>query len=201
MAATRPASLPADDRNRLVGMLLIAAGAVLLAVSLFLDWFEPSLSAWTVFEVWDLVLAALALMALIAVASRLQFGARRPDSWLLVPALVAPVVVVAALLNHPPAAQGPGQDPMIGVWLALGGSLLMALGAMAAIARISVAIDRSQPPVAPRQPAATPQTPAAAPAPPATPPQTPPAAAPPGARTPPAADEQPATRPTGRILP
>ena len=193
MAATRPASLPTDDRNRLVGMLLIAAGAVLLAVSLFLDWFEPSLSAWTVFEVWDLVLAALALMALIAVASRLQFGARRPDSWLLVPALVAPVVVVAALLNHPPAAQGPGQDPMIGVWLAL--------GAMAAIARISVAIDRSQPPVAPRQPAATPQTPAAAPAPPATPPQTPPAAAPPGARTRPAADEQPATRPTGRILP
>ena len=164
MTTTTPSkTLAPEARNHLVGMLLTGVGAILLLVSLFLDWFEPGLSAWTVFEVWDLVLAALALMALVAVASRLQFGTPRPDSWLLIPALVTPVVVVAALINHPPAAQGTDQDPMIGIWLALAGSLLMALGAVAAIARISVALEpgtpQRTPPVAPPQgsPVAAPQ--------------------------------------------
>ena len=210
MAATSPASLPADARNRLVGMLLMGVGAILLLVSLFLDWFEPGLSAWTAFEVWDLVLAALALMALAGVVSRLEFGTRRPDSWLLLPAIVAPVVVVGALLNHPPAAQGLDQDPMIGIWLALAGSLLMALGALAAIARISVALDRAGSTVAHRQPSA-----GVAQAPPGAPGPTPPGAVAPGAvaQTPPGAPphespvapkeralgEQPPTQPTRRI--
>jgi len=172
MAATSPAPLSAEARNRLVGVLLLGLGAMLLLVSLFLDWFEPGLSAWTVFEAWDLVLAALMIMALVAVASRLEFGAPRPDGWLLIPALVAPVVVVAALLNPPPAAQGPGQDPMIGIWLALAGSLLMALGALVSIARISVALDAAGSRVSPPR-AATPGA--------ATPPGAPPAATPPAA--------------------
>ena len=198
MAATSPASLPADARNRLVGMLLMGVGAILLLVSLFLDWFEPGLSAWTAFEVWDLVLAALALMALAGVVSRLEFGARRPDSWLLLPAIVAPVVVIGALLNHPPAAQGLDQDPMIGIWLALAGSLLMALGALAAIARISVALDRAGTWVAPPPGAATPPGPTPpAPAPPAA---TPPGPAPPGTQTDSALGEDPPTRPTRSIF-
>jgi len=186
VAATSPASLPAEARNRLAGMLLIGVGAIVLVVSLFLDWFEPGLSAWTVFEVWDLVLAAVALMALAGVASRLEFGARRPDSWLLIPAIVAPVVVVASLLNHPPAAQGADQDPMIGVWLALVGSLLMALGALAAIARISVALDRAGPPAAPPPAAPTPGS--------ATP------GAPPVAPKGSTLGEEPPTRPTRSIF-
>jgi len=172
-------------------MLLIGVGAILLVVSLFLDWFEPGLSAWTVFEAWDLVLAALALMALAGVASRLEFGARRPDGWLLIPALVAPVVVIASLLNHPPAAQGADQDPLIGIWLALAGSLLMVLGALAAIARISVALDRAGPSVA-RSPVAP--TPGAATPGPATP------GAPPAAPAGPTPGEEPPTRPTRSIF-
>jgi len=204
MAATTPPTLLSEARNRLVGMVLIGVGAILLLISLFLDWFEPSLSAWTVFEVWDLVLAALALMALVAVASRLQFGTPRPDSWLLIPALVTPVVVVAALLNHPPAAQGTGQDPMIGIWLALAGSLLMALGAVAATARISVALNHAGSTVASRQSSVAPQTPPGATphaptgAPPQAPTGAPPQASPVAPRDPAPGDEPP-TRPTRLI--
>lgn len=187
-------------------MLLLAVGAILLAVSLFLDWFEPGLSAWTVFEVWDLVLAALALMALVAVASRMQFGPRRPDSWLLTPALVAPVVVVASLLNHPPAAQGIDQDPMIGIWLALGGSLLMALGALAAIARISVALEHPAAPAAARPTAPVAPRPGSPVAPPPTAPtaaQPASPVAPQGASpvgTDPGPDDEPPTRPSRSIF-
>ena len=200
MAATTPPTHLSEARNRLVGMVLIGIGAILLLIGLFLDWFEPSLSAWTVFEVWDLVLAALALMALVAVASRLQFGTPRPDSWLLIPALVTPVVVVAALLNHPPAAQGTGQDPMIGIWLALAGSLLMALGAVAAIARISVALDRPGSAVPTRQPgAAVPQASAGvSPQAPGVPPAAPPQGSPVAPKDPALGDELP-TRPTRPI--
>lgn len=187
------APLTAEARNRLVGVLLLGVGAMALLVSLFLDWYDPGLSAWTAFEVWDLVLAALALMALLAVASRLEFGARRPDSWLLIPAIVAPVVVVAALLNHPPAAQGIDQDPTIGIWLALAGSLLMALGALATIARISVALDPDGSRVT--SPAATsPEAPAPAR------PATSPSEWPPGEPKEPARGETPPTRPTRRIF-
>ena len=193
--AASPASLPADARDRLVGMLLIGVGAIVLVVSLFLDWFEPGLSAWTVFEVWDLVLAGLALLALAGVVSRLEFGARRPDSWLLIPAIVAPVVVVVSLLNHPPAAQGADQDPLIGIWLALAGSLLMALGALVAIARISVALDRAGPSVA-RSPVAPP----AAPTPGAATPGLGTPGAPPAAPADPTLGEQPPTRPTRSIF-
>jgi hypothetical protein len=201
MTTTTPSkTLAPEARNHLVGMLLTGVGAILLLVSLFLDWFEPGLSAWTVFEVWDLVLAALALMALVAVASRLQFGTPRPDSWLLIPALVTPVVVVAALLNHPPAAQGTGQDPIIGIWLALAGSLLMALGAVAAIARISVALDRPGSAVATRQPgAAVPQASAGvSPQAPGVPPAAPPQGSPVAPKDPALGDEPP-TRPTRPI--
>lgn len=91
--------------NRLAGFVLLGAGAILLIVSLFLDWFEPGLSAWTVFEVWDIVLAALALGALAPVAAALNVWRARSDSWVLAPAVVATVVVVVSLLNHPLAAQ------------------------------------------------------------------------------------------------
>ena len=50
------------------GFALAAIGAVVLFVSLFLNWFEPGLDAWTVFEIEDLLLAALALFTLYAVA-------------------------------------------------------------------------------------------------------------------------------------
>lgn len=128
------------------GVVLVAVGAVLLLVSLFLDWYQPGRSAWEVFEVWDLVLAALSLVALVAAVGRFGLAPRRPDSWLIIPSVVSFVVVVASLLNHPPAAIG--FDPMIGIWLALAASVLMVIGVAIAVARVSVAIKLEDRPVA-----------------------------------------------------
>ncbi|HET6868744.1 MAG TPA: hypothetical protein VFH80_22725 [Solirubrobacteraceae bacterium] len=120
------------------GAVLVAAGAVVLLISLFFDWYEPGRSAWQVFEVWDLVLAALALTALWAAAERAWSTRPLPQRWLLVPGIAALVIVVESLVNHPPAAIGSG--PMVGIWLALGASMAMAIGAGMSIARVSVAI-------------------------------------------------------------
>ncbi len=48
-------------------------------------------------------------------------------------------VVVAQLLDPPPAARGEARE--VGAWLALGGSALMVAGAVLAMAQISVTID------------------------------------------------------------
>lgn len=139
-------SLSPEARNRLGGLLLLGAGGILLIVSLFLDWFEPGgLSAWTVFEVLDMVLAALGVTAVIAAAGALTAWRPVPERWVIVVALVAPVIVVVSLINHPPAVHGIGADPMVGLWLALAGSLLMLVGAVLAVARISLAVDLAAP--------------------------------------------------------
>lgn len=133
---------PAPDVTRFeAGAVLVAAGAVVLLISLFFDWYEPGRSAWQVFEVWDLVLAALALTALWTAAEHVWSAGPLPQRWLLVPGLAALVIVVESLLNHPPAAIG--SAPMVGIWLALGASMAMAIGAAMSIARVSVAIQIS----------------------------------------------------------
>ena len=48
-----------------LGPLVVALGALLLLVSLFLNWYEPNITAWDAFEVWDLVLAALGVFSLV----------------------------------------------------------------------------------------------------------------------------------------
>lgn len=130
------------------GALLIGLGALLLLVSLFLEWYQPGAEAWDVFEVWDLVLAALAIGALAAVAGRLGYGPARPAGWLIGPAVATLVIVVYALLDPPPAAQGlVDGDPSTGLWLALVAAVLMTLGAVLSVARISVAITAAGPAV------------------------------------------------------
>lgn len=109
------------------GPLTAAAGAALLLVSLFVDWFAPGVSAWNAFEVLDLVLALLCLATLAA-----SVGPRhehRLDHRLL-PALgaVAVVLVVSQLINHPPAATDRSVET--GAWLALLGAVLMLVGGM-----------------------------------------------------------------------
>jgi len=129
--------------------LLIAIGAIALLVSLFLDWFavedqfEPGdgVSAWTVFEIVDLLLAALAVAAIVAAVEALVRGAARsrvPPSWTRAAGPAALVLVVAALLNHPPAAIG--QSIQEGGWIALAGALLMTIGALLGFARIALVV-------------------------------------------------------------
>jgi len=120
-----------------VGWLLAAVGAILVLVSLFLDWFEPGLTGWTVFEALDLVLAAAALTVL-GVAAR-SFGFTLVDKRAgVAAAAVAFLVVVSQLIDHPPAAIG--ADVEVGAWLALAGALLMLLGALMSRTGVSLAV-------------------------------------------------------------
>ena len=111
---------------------------MLLFVSLFLDWYQPGMTAWTVFEVLDLVLAVLALVAAWIVVSSLLLDSPQRDELLPIVGGVAFVVVVSQLINHPPAAQGASLE--LGAWLALGGSSLMAVGAALGLAHVSLTI-------------------------------------------------------------
>ena len=97
--------LPGGARSVDPGHLLIALGAIMLLVSLFLEWYTPNAEAWDVFEVWDLVLAALAILALMTVAGRLGFGPPRPASWLIAASAAALVIVLYALIDPPPVEQ------------------------------------------------------------------------------------------------
>ena len=121
------------------GPLLVSAGAVLLLVSLFLNWFTGEITAWQGFEVWDLVLFVLAFGSIAAglgvVAQEVEVIDRR-----FLPAAVAAVAVIVAsqLIDPPPAATG--QDPDTGAWLALGAALLMCAGAVLTFGRVRVAL-------------------------------------------------------------
>jgi hypothetical protein len=117
-----------------LGRALLAAGAALLLVSLFLEWYDVSVTGWEVFEALDLILAAIAGAAL--------YAALAPDAvprWLGWALPVAAVVIVGVQLLDPPPAAGDG-DPSSGAWLALAGALLMAAGAALSIAAISVTV-------------------------------------------------------------
>jgi hypothetical protein len=117
-----------------LGRAVLFAGSALLFVSLFVDWFDPDLTAWEVFEALDLVLAGLAIAGMVA--------AVRPD--LLAPWAGAAVpgaavlIVFVQLVNRPPAAVD--ADLASGAWLALAGALLMGAGAALSLAAISVTV-------------------------------------------------------------
>jgi hypothetical protein len=124
------------------GPLIAAIGAALLLVSLFLDWYE-GLTAFTVFELVDIVLVVCALLIVVQLAGGM--GLMRPPASpavSLMVALFALFVVLVQLVNDPPAvAGGDGPDREIGIWLAAGGAALMATGALLATANISLAIE------------------------------------------------------------
>jgi hypothetical protein len=133
--ATKETQLP-------IGPIVAAIGAIMLIVSLFLDWYE-ALTGFTVFEFLDLLLVGLALMTLVSLAAAI--GVLRTPLAPGVPlgvALLALVIVLAQLVNDPPAVAGPnGRDQDIGIWLALGGSALMVAGAVLSAARIAISVE------------------------------------------------------------
>lgn len=120
------------------GPLIAVLGAVLLLVSLFLDWFAPGTSGWTAFEALDLLLTAVAVAAILA-AGGLLVGLAPLDRRWLVPLAVAAVVIVASQLVNPPPAAG-NEDPEYGAWLGLAGALLMAAGALLSFGRVRLAV-------------------------------------------------------------
>lgn len=142
--------MSARDAQLPIGPLVAAIGAIMLVVSLFLDWYER-LTAFTVFEFIDLLLVALALatLALLAASLGLLRVAERPGLPFAV-ALLAFLVVLSQVVNDPPAVAGPnGSDQDTGIWIALAGTALMVAGAVLASARIAIAVEpRAARPVA-----------------------------------------------------
>jgi hypothetical protein len=120
------------------GPLLVGLGAILLLVSVFLDWYTPQLTAWDAFEVLDLALAVLAVAALVAAV-----GVLLPDSplverhWLPVIAALAALIVGSQILDPPPGVDG---DPDTGAWLALGAALVLCVGTLLSLGRVSFAL-------------------------------------------------------------
>jgi hypothetical protein len=120
------------------GPVLVGLGALLLLVSVFLEWYEPNVTAWEAFEVLDLLIVVLALAAIVAAV-----GTIRPDAAVIerrqLPLIVAALVVIVAsqILDPPPGVDG---DPQTGAWIALGAVLGMAVGAVLTLGRVSFAL-------------------------------------------------------------
>ncbi len=130
------------------GTLVAAAGAIALLVGLFLDWYSPGsggafegASAWTVFEIVDLLLAVLAIAVLLAVLSALAPGGSLPElpsATVAVAGVAALVLVTVSLVDDPPAASGASLEE--GIWISFGGAVLMVLGAVLERSRIRLVV-------------------------------------------------------------
>jgi hypothetical protein len=124
--------------------LLAAVGGIVLFVSLFLHWYQPALTAWTVFEVWDVVLAVLAVAGIWVAVASVAWEASPRDGALPLLGGAAFVIVVSQLINHPPAAQG--ASVRSGAWLALAGSALMAAAGALKAGNLSLSVSLSSGP-------------------------------------------------------
>ena len=119
------------------GTGLVAVGAILLLVSLFIDWYDPGGDAWAVFESLDVLLAGAAVCGLLAMAPR--FGTGGLGRALPVISVVAFAIVLVQLIDPPPVVSD--SDLATGAWLALAATATMSLGAILGAASISVTVD------------------------------------------------------------
>jgi hypothetical protein len=121
-----------------IGPFVLALGALLLLVGLFMDWYGV-FNAWAVFEIVDLLLAVLAVAAVVGAVGLLTPGAdyldKRALPWIVGAAFV---VVATQLIDPPPAAAG--EERELGAWFALAGAVLMVLGAVLSFTKVSFAV-------------------------------------------------------------
>jgi hypothetical protein len=121
------------------GPLLVAIGAAVLIVSLFLTWFDGTLTAWRAFEAWDVVLAALGIAALACTLGELVPDLTRMHRrWLAPISAAALVIVISQLLDPPPAALG--NDIDTGGWLALAAVVAMCAGTVLTFSRVHLSV-------------------------------------------------------------
>ena len=143
--------MPAKTTRLDAGMLLIAAGAIALLVSLFFDWYSGhggelgvsvGFTGWQSFELIDLVLAGLALAALYAVVETLALSGRIPALPPPIAPLAGPLallLVLVSLIDQPPLINvAAGFDPDTGVWIALAAAAVMTIGALLTRVKISL---------------------------------------------------------------
>jgi hypothetical protein len=118
-----------------IGPLIVAVGSLVLLVSLFMDWYAGE-TAWGAFEVADVLLTALAIVALLASLGMIAEEIGVIDGrWLPAIVLSATLLVVAELLSPPPVVGG--ADPQEGAWVAFAATLVMLLGTVLSLGRVS----------------------------------------------------------------
>lgn len=118
-----------------IGPLIVAVGSLVLLVSLFMDWYGGE-TAWGAFEVADVLLAALAIAALVAALGQIAEEIAVLDrGWLPPVVLAAAVLVIAEILSPPPVVGG--ADPQEGAWIAFAAALVMLLGTVLSLGRVS----------------------------------------------------------------
>jgi hypothetical protein len=126
------------NRRFELGPILVALGALLLIVSLFLDWYG-TLSAWEAFEVVDVLLAALAVTSLVgALGSLLPEVGYVERRWLPGMVLAVAVLVAAEIINPPPAAAT--LSVATGAWIGFAAAIGMLVGAVLSLGRVSLAV-------------------------------------------------------------
>jgi hypothetical protein len=121
-----------------IGPLIVALASLVLLVSLFLEWYGDA-TAWEAFELADVLLAGLALLALAAAAGHVAPELSYLDARWMPPAVGGAVIlVIAEILSPPPAAAGLDLDT--GAWMALASVLVMAIGAVLSLGRVSFSV-------------------------------------------------------------
>ena len=90
--------------------MLVALGAAVLLVSLFLEWYG-TLTAWEAFEVVEVLLAVLAIVALVVAA-----GLLLPDLGYLERRWLPPVTVGAMRCSWPPSSSTPRRSRPTRIW-------------------------------------------------------------------------------------
>jgi hypothetical protein len=134
-----------------IGPFVLALAALVLLVSLFLPWVDfgsssrdvsfgvADFNAWRSFEITDLILAALAIAALMAavglIVPAVDLVERRYIPWIVGAALV----LVANYLIAPPGTLESG-DIGTGAWMAFAATVVMAIGAVLSLTKVSVAV-------------------------------------------------------------
>ena len=121
-----------------IGPVVLALGALVLLVALFLDWYA-TFNAWQVFEITDVILAALSVAAIVAAVGLLvpdvDYVDRRFVPWIV----GAAFVLVADQILQPPAGLG-NAHLGTGAWLAFAGSVVMVIGAVLSLTKVSFAV-------------------------------------------------------------
>ncbi|MDA0166756.1 hypothetical protein OM076_41225 [Solirubrobacter ginsenosidimutans] len=134
-----------------IGPFVLALAALVLLVSLFLPWVDygaavaaipngagaDDVNAWRLFEITDLLLAALAIAAVVAAAGLITPAVdlieRRWVPWIV----GAAFVLVANQILEPHNQVG---SRGTGAWLAFAATVVMVIGAVLSLTKVSVAV-------------------------------------------------------------
>jgi hypothetical protein len=136
-----------------IGPFVLALGALVLLVSLFLPWYSfigqvegddiivgaGHGNAWQMFEIADLLLTALAIAAFIGalglITATVDYVDRRYIPWIV----GAAFVLIANQIIQPTVGLDTG-DLGTGAWVAFASTIVMVLGAVLSLTKVSFAV-------------------------------------------------------------